>query len=225
MPISGDPAKTASYRLSAGTHGLSAGTHALSAGTFALARIAEPLKPRTFPLRYASSVCALWARPSAPPLEKSERGERGKKKGAGSSTPPLFFFPFLGLRAAPAWCLARATGWLVAYDGSRTPVPLGTPVTRCQARQGHRHAAGHGHAARIARRMNQTRTAYRARFTAELAELELLIAIVAARVKARRSGTATPASSCCPSCGQQHDAGCPSPRSCAPSPPLIGSLD
>ena len=193
-------------------------------------------------------MCALWARPSAPPLEKSERGERGKKKGAGSSTPPLFFplsgasphrppplfFPLSvwALRLPGAWQGqqvrwhgARVTGWLVAYDGSRTPVPLGTPVTRCQARQGHRHAAGHGHGARIARRMNQTRTAYRARFTAELAELELLIAIVAARVKARRSGTATPASSCCPSCGQQHDAGCPSPRSCAPSPPLIGSLD
>ena len=135
MPISGDPAKTASYRLSAGTHGLSAGTHALSAGTFALARIAEPLKPRTFPLRYASSVCALWARPSAPPLEKSERGERGKKKGAGSSTPPLFFFPFLvwALRLPGAWQGqqvrwhgARVPGWLVAYDGSRTPVPFGT---------------------------------------------------------------------------------------------------
>ena len=78
--------------------------------------------------------------------------------------------------------------------------------------------AGHGHGARIARRMNQTRKAYRARFAAEMAELELLIAIVAARVKAR---TATPASSC----GPEHDAGCPSPRCCASFLPRIGSLD
>ena len=179
------------------------------------------------------------------PAREIRKRRKGKKKREQGAARPLFFFPFQGLRlTAPplfffpflVWALrlpgawqgqqvrwhgARVTGWLVAYDGSRTPVPLGTPVTRCQARQGHRHAAGHGHGARIARRMNQTRTAYRARFTAELAELEMLIAVVAERVKARRSGTATPASSC----GPEHEAGCFVPCSCAPSPPRIGSLD